>query len=318
VGVGLSSDFSGMTAFALQLSYRKTWLNRLGAEWRTDAQLGNNNSVRSEFYQPLQSSRRPWYVAPNLVLEQHRVNLYQGEDRVASYAVSSGLAGVDLGLQLEPYGTLRMGIEGGQVRQEFIVGPESLRPSVSNLKHDGFSAGAFFDQLDNVVVPRRGWTAQAQVFSSSPSLGADHAYTKWSASAMGAYSFGENTLNLAVKGAGRIGNNPLPAYEQFQWGGFLRQSGYSTGQFTGQSLQYARAMYMRRIFKGELFEGAYGGAAFEWSKVGQPLLPGNPDGLLKSMTLFVALDTLVGPLYLAYGHAATGASSLYFYLGRPF
>lgn len=53
LGLGLSSDFSGETYFNLVAAHRMTWLNSLGAEFRTDAQLGYDNSLRMEFYQPL-------------------------------------------------------------------------------------------------------------------------------------------------------------------------------------------------------------------------------------------------------------------------
>jgi hypothetical protein len=35
-------------------------------------------------------------------------------------------------------------------------------------------------------------------------------------------------------------------------------------------------------------------------------------------TYFVAVDTPIGPMYLAYGRAAAGLGSFYFFLGRPF
>jgi NTE family protein len=46
-------------------------------------------------------------------------------------------------------------------------------------------------------------------------------------------------------------------------------------------------------------------------------VPGSPTGLLKSASVFLGLDTPVGPLYLGYGHAADGNSAAYLYLGRP-
>jgi NTE family protein len=47
-------------------------------------------------------------------------------------------------------------------------------------------------------------------------------------------------------------------------------------------------------------------------------VPGNPDGLLKSASIFVAMDSPIGPAYLGYGHAQDGNSSFYFYLGLPY
>ena len=44
-GLGLSSDFKGDAYFNLLASYRKTWLNSLGAEWRTDVQFGRTSTA---------------------------------------------------------------------------------------------------------------------------------------------------------------------------------------------------------------------------------------------------------------------------------
>jgi Outer membrane protein len=52
-GLGLSNDFSGDAYYNLLASYRQTWLNSLGAEWRNDLQLGRTSSFETEFYQPL-------------------------------------------------------------------------------------------------------------------------------------------------------------------------------------------------------------------------------------------------------------------------
>ena len=52
-GLGLASDFQGDNQFNLLVQYRKTWLNRLGGEWLTEAQVGQDTHLYSEFYQPV-------------------------------------------------------------------------------------------------------------------------------------------------------------------------------------------------------------------------------------------------------------------------
>ena len=44
-GLGLSSDFQSASYFNLVGSYRQYWLNSLGAEWRTDLQVGQTLSL---------------------------------------------------------------------------------------------------------------------------------------------------------------------------------------------------------------------------------------------------------------------------------
>ncbi|HSO66877.1 MAG TPA: patatin-like phospholipase family protein, partial [Desulfatirhabdiaceae bacterium] len=95
LGLGLSSDFEGDAFFNILASYRKTWLNSLGAEWRNDLQIGRTSGFRSEFYQPL-DERGYFFVAPQINYERRSTNIYQGSDRIASYDITSLLAGIDI------------------------------------------------------------------------------------------------------------------------------------------------------------------------------------------------------------------------------
>ena len=96
------------------------------------------------------------------------------------------------------------------------------------------------------------------------------------------------------------------------------QSGYKTGQLYGATLAAGKIMYYHRILRGSVLDGAYGGFSLELGKVGNPVVASNPDGLLKSGSIFLAADTPIGPAYLAYGRAVDGNQSFYFFLGRAF
>jgi NTE family protein len=316
-GLGLSSDFHGDAFYNLLATYRKTWINSLGAEWRTDVQFGRTSFLHTEFYQPF--NPEGWFfVAPYAGIQRRSTYIYQGYERLASYDISSDHVGVDAGMLFRQYGTVRLGIQGGKVEPILDTGPQSLSPGEPSITQGAYTARLFFDRMDNVNFPRMGWGGRLNVYDSTSQLGADNNYTKWDAEANAVYSYGNHTFNLAARAGGKIGTNPLPNYDQFQWGGFLRQSGYRTDQLYGANLAYGRIMYYHRILRGSLLEGAYGGFSLEAGKVGDPLVPGNPDGLLKSGSIFVAVDSPIGPAYLGYGHAQDGNSSFYFYLGLPY
>ncbi len=317
-GLGLSSDFtSNSSFFNLAASYRKTWINSLGASWRTLVQFGFNNIVASEFYQPL-NAEGTYFVAPNLSYTTRPVYLYQGQNNIASYTFSSALLGLAVGRQFKEFGELRVGLVGGTVKPALDTGSVFLAPDDERIAQGAVNVSLLLDRLDNVHFPRSGWRFGANVYSSNTSLGAAENYTRGTIEATGAYSFGPHTFNLALKAGSKLGSDPLPLYNWFQWGGFLQQSGYKTGQLYGNSLAYGRLMYYHRIMKGTLLDGAYGGASLELGRVGVPLLPDAPTGLLTSGSLFVGADTPIGPAYLAYGRAADGNQSFYFFLGRAF
>lgn len=316
-GLGLSSDFSGDAFFNILGSYRKTWINDRGAEWRTDVQLGHTSGLYTEFYQPFSATSR-FFIAPHAAIERRTADLYRDDDRVASYEMTSMLGGVDVGSQFSRYGEFRIGAVGGRLKPQLDTGPESLSPGESRIIQGAWRARLKLDQLDSVHFPRSGWRAGAGIFDSTGALGADDEYTKWDADGNGAFSFGNHTLNLAFKAGDKIGSNPLPRYDQFQWGGFLTGSGYSTGQLLGEQLQFGRLMYYHRILEGSIFEGAYTGFSLEASRIGNPLVPGNSEDWLRSAAIFIAADSPLGPVYLGYGRAEDGNDSFYFYLGRPF
>ncbi|HLD68243.1 MAG TPA: BamA/TamA family outer membrane protein, partial [Pseudomonas sp.] len=316
-GLGLSSDFSGDAFFNLLGSYRKTWLNELGAEWRTDVQLGHVTGLYSEFFQPL-SATGPLFVAPHLAIERRTADLYQQDDRIASYEVVSSLAGVDLGSQFNRYGELRLGLVGGILEPSLDTGPQSLSPGESRVSQGAITGQLLLDQLDSANFPRSGWRAQVRLHDSQDALGADEEYRRWDASGTLVKSFGNHSFNMTVKMGDKLGNDPLPRYEYFQWGGFLQQSVYATGQLLGESLQYGRVMYYHRILRSSVLEGAYSGFSLEAGRIGDPLVPGNSEEWLKSASVFVGSDSPLGPLYLGYGRAQDGNSSFYLYLGRPF
>jgi NTE family protein len=52
-------------------------------------------------------------------------------------------------------------------------------------------------------------------------------------------------------------------------------------------------------------------------KVGAPLVADNPSDWIKAGSVFLGLDTVLGPLYLGFGRASPGFNSFYLYLGRP-
>lgn len=315
-GLGLSSDFQGGAYYNILASYRKTWLNSYGAEWRTDMFIGRNSSLSSEFFQPV-DVKQNFFIAPYVIAKKDNSIIYKKRDRIASYEIFSTRAGIDIGSLFFRYGELRLGLLYGTINPKLDTGLEIYSPGDSHIEQGGFKTSLILDQLDNVHFPRLGWRTAAIMYNYNSAIGADDNYTKWEAEATGAYSFGDHTINVGLRAGDKLGSPSLPRYDMFQWGGFLQQSGYKTGQLYGEKLRFGRFMYYHRIMRGTIFDGAYAGASIEVGKVGKPLVNKNSDDILKSAGLFLAIDSPVGPVYLGYGLGEHDNNSFYFYLGRP-
>ena len=313
-GLGLGSDFKGDSFFNLAASYRRTWVNELGAEWRSDVQIGRTGRFATEFYQPLRS-RGDWFVAPRLEVERRSVDLFSGSQRIGRYDIRNADAGIDGGVAFGTFAEARVGVLTGSVHASLDTGPPELEPP-SRVRRGGITARVIVDRLDSADFPRAGYAGSANLFASTTALGADDQYTKWDADGAAYRSIGRHTFGVAGRLGGSMSGS-LPRYELFQWGGFLQQSGYPRGALMGERLTFGRATYAYKLVEQKLFEGLYAGVSLEAGRMDKPLVAGSPAGLLKSTAAFLALDSPLGPLYLGYGWAADGNRSAYLFLGRP-
>ena len=317
-GLSLSSDFRGDNNFNLLASLRRTWINRLGGEWRVDAQVGNDGLLFTEFYQPLTPSQY-FFIAPRAQLSNGPADIYggaDGDDLAARYNVSVGTYGIDLGSQFTKYGELRVGVLAGRFDADLEIGDPMLVRFPLKRDIGALRTRLYLDQLDSTAFPRSGYMVDAQLLASTTRLGASDSYNRWTANLVGAKSFGPHTFQFAVAGGGSVGANALPFYDYLSFGGFMRMSGYRDGQLRNDAMSYGRLSYMNQLFKMALLEGVYVGASMEAARLGQPLVPTGIHGNVASGSLFLAVDTPLGPAYLAYGHTLDGNSNFYFYLGK--
>lgn len=315
-GLGLSAESDGDATFNILASYRKTWVNALGAEWRNDVVMGQETRLFSEFYQPL-SVHRYLFVAPMVEYDQYLRNIFQDRVKLASYNYRSTTAGIDLGSQVTKYGELRFGVVAGPRTFTLNQGPESLVPRDGKADIGALRARLRIDQLDSVKFPRSGYAATAAVLESRTNLGARDNYRRWEGDVVTAVSAGDNTVQLAFKGGGPVGGDQVPVYDLFSLGGFLQLSGYRTGQFYGENMAFGRLVYYHKLSKAVLTEGVYAGGSFEVGRVRDQLISTNQNEMITAGSVFLAADTPLGPMYLGYGLGEDGNRSLYFFLGRP-
>ena len=315
IGLGLSSDFSGRAFFNLLGQYRRTWLNELGGEWRTDVALGRNTSVDTEFYQPLEPRHRV-FVVPRLHAERYYLEVFDRRHAVAEYSFPTLLAGVDVGAQYARYGEIRFGVFGGVTKARLNTG-EAVLPVSSSTTLGGVRLRGYVDQLDSAYFPKRGFAADASIIKSLKALGAETDYDQWDANLLSAHTVGRHTVHVAFRGSGPLGGAQGANYTSVPWGGFLQQSGFATGQLLNERFTFGRFVYVYKLRDLPLLEGLYAGVSAEVGDYRKPLLAGNPSGVLYSGAAFLALDSPIGPVYLGYGIGSQGNRSAYFFLGRP-
>jgi NTE family protein len=316
-GLKFATDFKIEANLDIFATYRRTWVNSLGAEWKTDLRFGRTIALASEFYQPVDTAGM-FFVAPRAELGRQLVDLYNGTDRTAQLNFRYARAALDVGMQFTSYGEWRAGIVRGVVDGSVATGARTLTSELGleRLRIGGWSSRLFYDQLDSNNFPRAGMSAGLEAFGSRTGMGAQESYTKWNTGGLGAHSFGDNTFLLGWLVGDKAGSDPVPAYDQFSLGGFLQLSGYPTGALLGESVRFGRLLYYRKLVKQTLLEGVYAGFSLEAGKIGNSAVASTPKGVIKAGSVYFGFDSVLGPIYLGYGRASTGASSFYLFLGR--
>ncbi len=314
-GIGLESDFQGDNAFNLLVQYRKTWLNRLGGEWLTEAQVGQDTHLYSEFYQPLTASGK-WFGSVYGQVGQVSRGVFSGDNKVAEYLVGLGRAGLDAGAVLGTVGNFRVGAVWTHVDARVETGDQVL-PSIHQWTA-GPRAVLTIDQVNHAFFPTAGYRAIASYYSASKSFGSALDYQRVEGMGNVVKSWGPHTINLFATGGSDFGSD-MPAYESFLLGGPLRLSGFRLNQFAGREYAFGRAMYYNRVLPlpDLLGSGVYLGASAEVGTM-RDRFDGLPSpGTLYSGSVFLGADTSAGPAYLGAGFGNGGAFSVFLLLGAP-
>jgi NTE family protein len=314
-GLGLATDFQGETRFNILASYRRTWLNRFGAEWLAEAQVGEDTHLFTELYQPVEERGR-YFVAPYARAGQTSRGFFFGEERVAEYDVKEGRLGLDAGAVLGTWGEARLGALWRRIDAKVGTGLPLL-PALDETTA-GPRALLFADQFDTAWFPRQGYRALATAYVADEAFGSDREYRRVEATLSAAKSWGAHTLSVTAWGGSAL-DSEMPAYEAFHLGGPLRLSGYRIDEFAGRRMAFGRLAYYNRTLAlpGILETRVFLGGSLEAGQV-KDRFDGLPSaGTTWSGSVFLAAESFLGPGFLGLGAGEAGRWSLFLLLGAP-
>jgi NTE family protein len=317
VGLNLEDDFEGGNRYNAALRFIMTEINKLGAEWLTDLQIGDNPRLFTEFYQPISLFSR-YFVAPRFEFQESSVNLLGGDDRIAEYRVRTVEGGLDVGREFSNWGELRFGVRRGTARSRVLIGDPELPEEHSN--RGRFFTRFTYDKLDSIFFPRRGQQLELEWRAERRSLGGDEDFNVYSASWLIARSLDRHTL-IFWTDFGTTADERTTPVDFFKLGGFFNLSGLPPGFLAAPHYGIARLIYYRKIGRGGsgvLDFPAYAGVSVEagntWFDRGDMSF----GDLRKDGSVFFGVDTPLGPLYLATGFDEGGDRAFYLFLGRTF
>ncbi len=318
LGLTLGNNGSLGADSSISMDYRTPALDRFGSELQIQAVLGDVNSLSGEYFKLLEPSQS-WFVTTRVKLEARAVDIYLPSGfKVASYELAYGFAALGGGYQIGRFGELRAQIERGQ-------GQAILKEGQSDTKRQDIDIGRLvasggIDTFDNPFFPTRGMRLGVRWAEGFERLGDSSNYQTGSAIALSAVSIGRHSLVSGLSGGTSL-EGTTPVDTLYRLGGPFRLSGYQRDELSGESFALAQLLYRYRLTDGSaqtLGSKLYVGGSFEAGQVWARRKDVDIGDLRYGASAYVAADTALGPMFLAFSRASDGRQAVYLFIGRPF
>lgn len=322
-GLSLQDDFEGHATYDAAVRFVMSDITRNAGEWVTDLQGGTTSLAATELFLPL-AQFSGWFVMPHVSDVARDLYIINGQSLEAQYRLHTFQYGADFGYQLGNWGEARVGAQREQGHYVLAIGnptdPNLPVQSLTAFSLVNYFARFTYDRLDDINFPHSGQQATLQWSANRDATGGQYS-NQLTASYLGAYSFGRDTFSFSAAGGSTLEANVTDLNLQFPLGGFLNLSGLRANSLLAPNFGIARILYYRQIGRGGpgYFDvPTYLGASLEAGNVWQTRSEASFGNTQKDASLFLGMDTLLGPLYIATGFDQHGNQAFYLFLGRTF
>jgi len=313
-------DGSSLRNVTFNMGARVTWLDIGGfrSEWRNDIILFSEYALRSEYYHPF-TPQTHWFVAPRGLADSIPLYLYDDNRLTATYRRTLLGGGVDVGYQFGTTGELRVGYEGGWENFNREIGSTEL-PNFSGAY--GFTKIQYkLDRLDDAVIPRKGQMFQGDFLWSNTSPIATNQYPVLEVASEIFFKLNEPS-SVFLNGYGGTTFDYATGLPQFSLGGSRRLVAYGTNELLMNKYFLFQLGYLRQMARLPplLGSGIYFLALYEAAQVYGPphTMINKASGFPTDGAVGLVVNTIFGPVEVAYAYGDTGHHKLFFRIGRLF
>ena len=314
-GLNLTSDFRTESTYNFRALFRSTWMNSLGGEWLLGAQIGSEQSIATEFYQPL-DKRHTSFLRPYARTGLEKAPLYFEGDRVAVYRIQQNAAGFEGGANLGVHGQAKLGWVERRIGAVLDTGPEAFLNMTERL--GGPTAALNIDTYDQPFFPTRGIKLDVTHFDAQRVTDGGSKYSRSEARFGAAHSFGRWTLLGGLEGGTAL-KGELPLSDAFTLGGPRRLSGFAVDQMRGGDYTFGRLEAQYRLNFATPLYGLtlIAGVSAEAGRMNQLITETSLSGWQRSIGAYLAASTPIGPVYLGVADAKNGKGRFYLFIGTP-
>jgi NTE family protein len=317
-GINLEDDFNGNSSYNVAARLTRTEINKKGGEFRAEVQIGESPRLFAEFYQPLDFASR-WFVNPKIEYQRDSSVLFDNGQQIAQLGSNLAELSLEGGRQFGNWGEFRVGLTRSHSDAELQIGTPGIDDGGS-VDITSISSRLAYDTIDRFAIPKSGMNISLGWSGFRESLGSDATFDLTGLLFLKAQTWGDHTIvhwwDLA-----RTSNDQTGAIAPFSLGGLFRLSGHAPDELRGRHMGIGRLLYYYRLGDQTLpvlDTPIYFGASIEAGNVWQNSNEIGLDNTLFAGSVYVVFDTLLGPLYIAYGAAEGGRQSAYLFLGQTF
>jgi NTE family protein len=313
-GVALSNDFRGDNRYNMAIGYLRTAINPLNGELRFGVQVGEDPILAANWYQPLDYAAR-YFVESRARTERRNVAVFEGSsDPFAEYRISQSEIELSGGRNFGLLAAARIGYRWG-------TGDVDVRVGAPDLEEFDYDSGSVFgrvlyDSLDNLSFPTSGGIVLAEYNVYRDGLGGDDDFEQLRSQVNRIRTFGAHTVGVGAS-FNTTTSGDAPIQNRFRMGGFLDLSGLPQDYVSGQHTALVQAIYYRRAPLIPYFQW-YLGSSLELGNAWESRDDISVGSAILNGSIFLGLDTPLGPLYLGYGLSEGGQDAAFFYLGKTF
>jgi NTE family protein len=322
---GFSDDFESNSNYNVGMSYTLTNVNKWGAEWLTEAALGTSKHVKTVFYTPLEPSQT-FYGEASLAYNKTPRRIFNiGLDASTNPDISYSFFSSELavGWNSQPWSRIYTGLEGQ-------IGSIEIKQA-GNANVDATTWGPFihfeYDTLDSLYFPysgnkwdmKLGYSRVNLTGGEFDQMGRDRGLN-YNFAMVKPWSWDRHSLNLILEGGGSNSDEIVPLYVQ-DLGGPFRLSGFQRYQLSGRYSLLGGLRYIYRVADNDF--GAfrmplYLGSSLEQGGVWNKGAEIDFDSSITAGSVYVGVESFLGPIFLGYGVAEGGNNMFYLQLGTTF
>lgn len=316
LGFSLEDNFSGDTRYQLGVDYVRKGLTKTGGEWRNKLIMGDDILLSTEVYSPINATQDSFF-STKLQHERRDLYGYKGNQRSTEIRLAETSAQADVGKTLGDAAEMRAGVFYRNLRPWVKTGVTPDNFSEAALQMTGVQLNYRYDTLDDADFPNQGAWVDANYTQGFDILNADVAFNRLKLGAGQARTQGRHKFITRAEYATTFDSNTFIT-EQPTLGGLGRLSGLADNQLRGNEAALGGVAYLYELTHLPRIAKVYTGASLELGNVWQNRDEASWGNVLKSGSLFVGLDSVVGPAYIGVGHTEGYDMNFFMQVGRRF